>query len=62
MGLLNVEEECAFLRQRCTDFEDQLGKHREDYDALFNKYTEVKHAIFLMKPAWLYRDTNNTPF
>ena len=41
MGLVNVEEECAYLRQRCADFEDQLNKQREDYDALLTKYDDV---------------------
>ncbi|KAL3100405.1 hypothetical protein niasHS_001708 [Heterodera schachtii] len=38
MSLINVEEECSFLRQRCADFETQMGRQREDYDALLVKY------------------------
>ena len=42
MSLVNVESECEFLRQRCSDFDEQLNRNREDYDALFAKYNEVR--------------------
>uniref|UniRef100_A0A914H937 FHA domain-containing protein n=1 Tax=Globodera rostochiensis TaxID=31243 RepID=A0A914H937_GLORO len=41
MSLVNVEEECTFLRQRCTDFETQFGRQRDDFDALLRKYNEA---------------------
>ncbi|KAL7072209.1 hypothetical protein ACQ4LE_008853 [Meloidogyne hapla] len=41
MGLVNVEEECSFLRQRCTDYDLQLNKQRDNYDMLMLKYNEV---------------------
>uniref|UniRef100_A0A915P0M8 FHA domain-containing protein n=1 Tax=Meloidogyne floridensis TaxID=298350 RepID=A0A915P0M8_9BILA len=41
MGLVNVEEECAFLRQRCSDYDLQLIKQRDNYDMLMGKYNEV---------------------
>ncbi|KAL3118154.1 hypothetical protein niasHT_001928 [Heterodera trifolii] len=44
MSLINVEEECSFLRQRCADFETQMGRQRDDYDALLVKYNSSKTA------------------
>lgn len=59
-SLINVEEECVFLRQRCTDFETQLGRQRDEYDALLAKYNEVsaerlRYLIYLIvrKPKFL---------
>lgn len=45
VGLVNVEEECAFLRQRRSDVEDQLTTQRNDYDALLTKYNEVCNQL-----------------
>uniref|UniRef100_A0A183C6Q3 FHA domain-containing protein n=1 Tax=Globodera pallida TaxID=36090 RepID=A0A183C6Q3_GLOPA len=44
MSLVNVEEECTFLRQRCTDFETQFGRQRDDFDALLRNYNEAYTA------------------
>uniref|UniRef100_A0A914H1M6 Uncharacterized protein n=1 Tax=Globodera rostochiensis TaxID=31243 RepID=A0A914H1M6_GLORO len=44
MSLVNVEEECTFLRQRCTDFETQFGRQRDDFDALLRKYNEGREC------------------
>lgn len=38
MSLVNLEEECAFLRQKCLDYEE---KKREEYEILLAKYNEV---------------------
>lgn len=61
MGLMNVEEEASFLRQRCADFEDKQNKQREEYEALLVKYNEVCTQLAIVERASTGTNQNEIP-